>query len=137
MASVTIGRPKKQIDWALFEEACNVQCTQQEICAFLRINHETLTKHVLEHYGEPYSQVYNRFIEGGKMSLRRMQYKLAKTNTGMCIWLGKQYLNQRDNIAMTHASPEVVKCFEDVMKQIAGKQKEMLDIADAKIEAVS
>lgn len=30
------------------------------------------------------------------IELRRNQFKLAKDNVNMAIWLGKQYLNQRD-----------------------------------------
>jgi hypothetical protein len=137
MASITHGRPRKEISWDAFEEMCNIQCTQGEIAAVMRISVDTLRDRAVDHYGEPFSVTYNKFTENGKSSLRRLQFKLAKTNAGMCIWLGKQYLNQRDNIAMTHASPEVVKCFEDVMKQIAGKQKELLDIDDAKAEKIS
>ena len=36
------------------------------------------------------------------MSLRRMQYKLAEKNTAMAIFLGKQYLGQKDNIEVEH-----------------------------------
>jgi hypothetical protein len=37
--------------------------------------------------------------EGGRKSLRRMQYESAtKGNIAMQIWLGKQYLGQRDNL---------------------------------------
>ena len=36
------------------------------------------------------------------MSLRRTQFKLAEKNPTMAIWLGKQYLGQRDNIAVEH-----------------------------------
>jgi hypothetical protein len=32
------------------------------------------------------------------MSLRRTQFKLAEKNATLCIWLGKQYLGQRDII---------------------------------------
>ena len=36
------------------------------------------------------------------MSLRRTQFKLAEKNPTMAIWLGKQYLGQRDNIEVEH-----------------------------------
>lgn len=132
MGSIAIGRPRKEIDWDAFEELCHIQCTQGEIASVMRINVDTLRDNAVRHYGESFSAIYNKFSEGGKASLRRLQFKLAKTNAGMCIWLGKQYLNQRDNIAMTQASPEVVKCFEDVMSQITAKQKEIKDEKEAK-----
>ena len=36
------------------------------------------------------------------MSLRRTQFKLAEKNPTMAIFLGKQYLGQRDNIEVEH-----------------------------------
>lgn len=126
-----MGRPKAVIDWKLFEEACYIQCTQAEICSLVRVNTDTLSKHVVEHYGETYSEVYKKFSDGGKMSLRRMQFNLAKKNTGMAIWLGKQYLGQTESIALTHASPEVIGHFERVMKQIATAQKEIIEVKTA------
>lgn len=32
----------------------------------------------------------------GKISLRRSQFQLAEKNASMAIWLGKQYLGQKD-----------------------------------------
>ena len=32
-----------------------------------------------------------------KIKLRRNQFKLSEKSASMAIWLGKQYLNQRDN----------------------------------------
>lgn len=129
--SITMGRPKKAIDWAAFEEMCHIQCTQQEIASVMRIHVDTLRSKVEKHYGETFSIVYNKYIEGGKASLRRLQFKLARTNTGMAIWLGKQYLNQKDNIALTHASPEVIGHFERVMKQLAEQQRLYIEAENA------
>ena len=33
---------------------------------------------------------------GGLTSLRRIQFSMAHTNVAMAIWLGKQYLGQKD-----------------------------------------
>ena len=35
--------------------------------------------------------------ENGKVSLRRMQFLQARKSAAMAIWLGKQYLGQRDH----------------------------------------
>lgn len=138
MGKIAIGTKGQNIDWDAFEEMCHIQCTQQEIAGVMRISVDTLRDHAVKHYGEPFSILYNRFAENGKASLRRMQFNLAKTNAGMAIWLGKQYLNQRDNLSITSASPEIVKCFEDIMGQITLQQKKLKDgdIEDAKIEKI-
>lgn len=47
-------------------------------------------------YGERFSEVFAQKRGKGKVSLRRMQFRLAEKNASMAIWLGKQYLGQRD-----------------------------------------
>lgn len=91
-----VGRPEKEIDWQMFEQLCGIQCTQSEICSFLKINDDTLRTRVLNYYGDEYSNIYKKYAETGKCSLRRYQFALAKKNTAMAIWLGKQYLGQKD-----------------------------------------
>ena len=34
--------------------------------------------------------------------MRRIQFRLAETNAGMAIWLGKQYLGQTEKIEITN-----------------------------------
>ena len=86
------GRPKKEIDYATVEKLANIQCTQTEIASFLGISARTLQR------DEEFLKIYQKGQENGKMSLRRIQYKLAEKNTTMAIWLGKQYLGQKDVI---------------------------------------
>lgn len=91
-----VGRPKKQISQKQFEELCGIQCTVDEICAVLDVSDKTLNEWCKETYGKNFSAVFNEKREAGKMSLRRKQWNLAETNATMGIWLGKQYLGQRD-----------------------------------------
>ena len=91
-----MGRPKKPIDWNIFESLCEIQCTQGEIASVLKINVDTLHDRSVAHYELPYSEIYKRYSEGGKSSLRRIQFNLAKKNASMAIWLGKQWLGQKD-----------------------------------------
>ena len=44
-----------------------------------------------------FSAVFKRLSVGGKMSLRRYQFELAKHNATMAIFLGKNFLGQTDN----------------------------------------
>ena len=92
-----MARPQKEIDWSMFESLCQLQCTQPEIAAFLKISDETLRIRSKEHYGmDDYLDIYKRFAETGKCSLRRNQFVLSKKNAAIAIWLGKQWLGQRD-----------------------------------------
>lgn len=90
------GRPPKEINWETFEQLCALQCTQEEMAGFLHISRDTLSDRVKTNYGEDYSTTYKKFSESGKCSLRRNQFVLSKKNASMAIWLGKQWLGQRD-----------------------------------------
>ena len=85
------GRPKKEIDYGVVEKLANIQCTQEEIAGVLGISVRTLQR------DEEFCRIYKKGQENGKMSLRRIQFKLAEKNTSMAIFLGKQYLGQKDN----------------------------------------
>ena len=90
------GRPKKIINREQFEKLCALQCTQEEICGVLGVNSDTLNKFCKKEYKATFSEVFKEKRQLGKMSLRRSQFKLAEKNATMAIWLGKQYLDQRD-----------------------------------------
>lgn len=92
------GRPKKQINQQQFEAMCAIQCTQAEICDVLDVTDKPLNNWCKETYGCGFSEIYKKKSASGKMSLRRYQFDLAKRNATMAIWLGKQYLDQKDDI---------------------------------------
>ena len=101
-AQAKMGRPKKIIDKEQFETLCEMQCIQTEICSVLKVTEKTLIAWCKETYGDTFSNTIKRFSEGGKMSLRRKQLEVAiNGNVTMLIWLGKQYLGQRDKTEYT------------------------------------
>lgn len=58
-----------------------------------------------------FSEVFRIKREKGKTSLRRSQWALAKKDSRMSIFLGKQYLGQKDK-------PEAESAVESVLKNI-------------------
>lgn len=98
MAINQIKQKQDRIDKKQFEALCAIQCTQEEICSVLNIDHKTLDAWCKSTYNANFSQIFKEKRQGGKASLRRMQWKLAEKNATMGIWLGKQYLEQKDNI---------------------------------------
>ena len=92
-----MARPRKEIDNKIFESLCKLQCTREEICSFLDVTDKTLETWCKRTYGENFSSVFAKKREGGKISLRRAQFRLAEKNAAMAIFLGKQYLGQSDN----------------------------------------
>ena len=64
--------------------------TKTEIGAFLGCTDKTIANR--------FSEVYTKGREQGKAKLRDLQLKAANSgNVTMLIWLGKQYLDQRDS----------------------------------------
>lgn len=90
------GRPRKEINEKLFENLCAIQCTEKEICAVLGCCEDTLNAWCKRTYKMTFSDTYKSKKMLGKSSLRRTQFRLAEKSASMAIWLGKQYLDQKD-----------------------------------------
>lgn len=100
-----MARPVKEFDRKQFENMCAYQCTKKEICAFLNANPNTLSAWCKRTYGMQFRDVYEQKREAGKMSLRRKQWKLADKSAAMAIFLGKNYLGQRDSFDVADTTP--------------------------------
>ncbi len=93
------GRPKKDIDFDELQKLCNMHCTQDEICDFFDVDDKTLTARLTEAGYDGFSDFYKKHLGVGKISIRRMQWASAKKGSvAMQVWLGKQYLGQREKI---------------------------------------
>ena len=99
-----MGRPKTQISKDIFEELCKIQCTETEMVGVFRCCEDTLNAWCKENYGKTFSDTYKIYSQDGKKSLRRIQFDLAKKYPAMAIFLGKQYLGQRDTVEVEHQS---------------------------------
>ena len=113
-----MARPKKEIDQKNFESLCGLQCTKEEICSFFDVTDKTLENWCKRTYKAGFSEVFKQKRGKGKISLRRSQFRLAEKNANMAIWLGKQYLGQKDNIDVT--SDDVIKKLDEVLDEIGG-----------------
>lgn len=102
MAKGQIKQKQATISQTTFESLCAIQCTKQEICSVLDVSEKTLQRWCRSTYGDDFSRVFSKKRELGKSSLRRMQWKLAEKNATMAIFLGKNYLDQRDNIEVNN-----------------------------------
>lgn len=82
-------RPKKAIDEQQVHKLAAIGCSGKEIAAVLGCCRDTLYKRFPTAIKEGHERM--------KSSLRRAQYKKAmEGNPAILIWLGKQYLGQRD-----------------------------------------
>ncbi len=99
------GRPKAPIDLAQLEKLCELQCTYEEIAAYFRVSLSTVEKLVAT---DDVKAIVERGRNVGKISIRRQQLQLLKKgNATMAVWLGKQFLGQRDKLdTMLKTPPE-------------------------------
>jgi len=85
------GRPRFVIDYEAVEKLAMLQCTHEEIASFLGCSSDILAA------DSKFLGVHKEGMDKGKMSLRRHQWRaLEAGNSTMLVWLGKQYLKQRD-----------------------------------------
>ena len=109
------GRPKKYIDKQLFEQLCGLQCTLEEMEALFRCDHKTIARWCRETYeGKRFSQVFREKRQIGKISLRRKQLRLAERSAAMAIFLGKNYLGQKDEPEEAASVEDAVSIVDDV-----------------------
>ena len=101
------GRGKKaKIDLAQLERLCALQVTEAEIATFFNVSSRTIERCRED---PAFAEAIERGRARGKLSLRRAQWRLVeKDNAQMQIWLGKQILNQRDQISVETDGPQIV-----------------------------
>lgn len=110
-----MARPRKEINEEQLRQLAAIQCTMKEMAAVMDCSVDTLERN--------FAELIKKGQDEGKSSLRRAQYKSAMGgNATMLIWLGKQFLGQKDN-SVDQVSPETSKQFHGVMQQLAQMQK--------------
>lgn len=90
------GRPRKEIDEEQFRTLCGYQCTLADIAGFFNCNESTIERWCQRELKMNFAEAYKMYSATGKISLRRHQFKLAEKNAAMAIFLGKQYLGQKE-----------------------------------------
>jgi len=95
-----VGRPKTELDENSIIDLLGIGCTNEEVATYLNTSVDTLERRFAESLRKGRVKL--------KESLRRMQIKSANgfvapdgkyiaPNVTMQIWLGKQFLNQRED----------------------------------------
>ena len=107
-----MARPRIQIDETQFEKLCALLCTEEEIASYFNCSVDTIEKFCKRTYGVSFAEIYKQKSGNGKIVLRRYQMQLAQKYPAMAIFLGKQYLGQRD---IVDKETESVKGSESVL----------------------
>ena len=99
-----MARPRKEIDGEQFKKLCAIQCTLAEIAGWFDCSEDTIERWCKRTFGKGFADTFKTHSQSGKISLRRYQFKLAEKNAAMAIFLGKQYLGQKDEPDINLAS---------------------------------
>jgi hypothetical protein len=97
-----MARPRKEIDKKDFESLLAIQCTQEEIKAFIEAKTgETMSIDTIERwckrtYKKSFAEISAEKKAVGKISLRRAGFELAKKNPAVHIFYCKNYLGMTD-----------------------------------------
>jgi len=111
-----MGRPQKEIDQKQFEKLCGLQCPLHEIASWFECSEDTIERWCKRTYSMTFADAYKIHSAQGKISLRRFQFKQAERSTAMAIWLGKQWLDQKEQMVIdANIKPEVIKEIEDMV----------------------
>lgn len=97
------GRPQIKINWEEFDKLCALQCTLAEISSWFQCSEDTIERACKRDQKMGFADYFRQKASKGLISLRRKQYELAMTGDKiMLIWLGKQYLGQKDKSENTY-----------------------------------
>jgi len=122
-----IPRKPQPLDWELVGRLASLQCTQEEIAHGLKCSADILQRRAPAEVGETLTEYMKRHAQGGKISLRRWQWRAAEGgNITMLIWLGKQYLAQTDKMLeerMDHVNVKLEAEVKELMHWWDGLEK--------------
>lgn len=93
------GPEPKPIDVHLIKELAKIQCTHEEMAAVVGLKRRHFIERVQN--SQELRDVIDSGWDEGRASIRRQQFKmLLAGDKTMAVWLGKQYLGQRDQVGI-------------------------------------
>lgn len=114
-----MARPRIDIDKEQFKKLCAIQCTEEEIASWFKCSVDTVERYCKREFNMSFAEAFKTWSADGKISLRRIQFRMAETNCSMAIWLGKQYLGQKEQqeIAVSATTiDDTVKAMDEYFK---------------------
>ena len=135
MAKKKMGRPVFELDDKNFDVAIQLPMIKADICLLMGgCSEDTIEKYVKKRFGKTFSELQSERRQHFRKNILGKQYELAmKGNVGLLIWLGKNYLGQRDKFEETDA--EDLKLEREVMEKMKLVPTEVLIRIARKSEA--
>lgn len=119
-----MARPRIDIDMEQFKKLCAIQCTEEEIASWFKCSVDTIERWCKRELKMSFAEAFKTWSADGKISLRRNQFKMAEHNVSMAIFLGKQYLGQKDqqDVQISRSDDETIKEMHEYFKQRASSE---------------
>lgn len=103
-------------DKETFEKLCKLQSTVSEIAAYFELTIFQLKREINKTYKTKDADVIiERYHSLGNINLREAQYEQALKNPVMAIWLGKQFLAQKDIVE--NNTNETITFIDDIKRE--------------------
>ena len=128
-----MGRNRKDYDKKQFVDLVGLGCSEKEICWWFRdekgkpANNDTLTRWCKREFGMTFKEFYEK--NGAmmlKVKLRQNQLALSSKSAAMAIFLGKNYLDQRDAFETIDNRP--IEKLEEILEGIEENAKNGVNI---------
>lgn len=109
----------KIVDWDKVDNLIMAGCTITQVAASIGMDRDTLYKKCEKEKNTPLSAYHQSKREHGDGLLLAAQYQKAikDKNPTMLIWLGKQRLQQKENLE-DRVNKDIEKKFDDKMSQV-------------------
>src|SRR4051812_32886889 len=95
----TQGRPPKPFDWDLLGKLAQLPIRAEDIGYTMGLSVDTISRRIKEKLGKTFAEYMDQKRSRLRSSLMGKQFDLALAgNVTMLIWLGKQYLEQKEKV---------------------------------------
>jgi len=99
-----MARPRVKIDVGELEKLYGMQCTDEEVAAFIGVSTRTLAR---RKEVSKFTEVIDRAKARGRVSVRRALFRLAAAgNIAAAIFLAKNLLGYKDILSNEHSGPD-------------------------------
>jgi len=120
--------PPKKIDWKVVDQYLRAQCEGTGIAGILGIHPETLYRRCEAENGVGFSEYSSQKKGEGKELLRAKQFNTAMSgDKTLLIWLGKQYLDQREKQHDEFENTDNVQPVQIIIERKSGRKNNDTD----------
>jgi len=124
-----MSRPQIPINWDIVDEMLAAGSPGTEVASAIGMHEDTLYLRIKDNFSMTFTAYKAQKQASGEALLRLTQYKKAiglskKGDNTLLIWLGKQRLNQKENVDHSIVGEAVTKHYEEMLAQLKSLQEQ-------------